>query len=111
MECVLTSPVRGRPDGSPACTTSARFAECERALLVACTATLKFPVGAFAAAPKTTGTLVFTATLKGLTGFERTPPCKLPSVTCTTPFNPFWPLTEMLRAILDTPCMMEFHFV
>src|SRR5216683_3060866 len=70
-----------------------------------CTVTLKFPVGALTAAPKTTGALVFAGTVKGLAGFDSTPAGKPPSVICTTPLKPFCPFTEILSAEVVAPCM------
>ena len=78
--------------------------ECERFPLVPSTVTVKFPVGAFTAAPSTTGTLLFAAKLKGLDGFVCTPLGNPLNVTCTDPANPFWPFTDTLSAELVVPC-------
>jgi hypothetical protein len=56
---------------------------------VPCIEIVKFPVVAFAEAPKTTGVLEPAATLKGLTGFEVTPEGSVLSVTWTAPVKPF----------------------
>jgi len=72
--------------------------------------TVKFPVAAFAVAPKTTEVLAPAATLKGLAGFEATPEGSALRVTCTVPVNPLLGFTETLRAELVPPCWTETEF-
>jgi hypothetical protein len=68
-------------------------------------------MGAFTAAPRTTGALLFAAKLKGLEGFVCTPFGKPLSVTWTGPVNPFCPFTDTLSAEFVVPCcrVMEFE--
>jgi hypothetical protein len=85
----------------------ARFTEWESAPLVPWGEIVKFPVAAFAAAPKTTEMLEPAATLKGLAGFEVTPEGSALSVTCTLPVNLLTGFTETPRAELVPPCCTE----
>ncbi len=78
--------------------------ECERFPLAPSTVTVKLPVGAFTAAPSTTGAVLFAAKLKGLEGFVRTPLGNPLNVTCADPANPFCPFTDTLSAELVVPC-------
>ena len=75
-----------------------------------CIEIVKFPVAAFAAAPKTTGVLAPTVTLKGLAGFEVTPVGSALSVTWTAPAKPFSAFTETLTEGLVAPWAMEMEF-
>ena len=68
---------------------------------------VKFPVAAFAAAPKMTCVLAPAAIEKGLEGLEVTPEGIALSVTCTVPEKPFSELIEMLTGELTDPCEME----
>src|SRR6266851_5353431 len=85
----------------------ARFAEWESVPLVPWAETVKFPVAAFGAAPKTTEMLEPATTLKGLAGLEMTPVGRPVSVTCTLPVNPLTGFTETLSAELVLPCGTE----
>jgi hypothetical protein len=71
---------------------------------------MKFPVAAFAVAPKIIEVLAPAATLNGLGGFELTPAGSVPKVTCTVPVNPLLGFTETLRAELVPPCWTETEF-
>ena len=75
-----------------------------------CTETVKFPVVAFAEAPKTTGVFAPAVTLKGLAGFEVTPAGSALSVTWTAPEKPLTGFMETLTAGLAAPCVTEIEF-
>ena len=75
-----------------------------------CIEIVKFPVGAFAEAPKMTEVLEPAATLKGLWGFEVTPTGRALSVTWTAPAKPFSAFTETLTEGLVAPWAMEMEF-
>ena len=74
---------------TPACKVIVKVAECERFPLAPATVTVKLPVGAVTAAPKTTGALLFAAKLNGPGGFDCTPLGNPLSATCTDPAKPF----------------------
>ncbi|OLB35047.1 MAG: hypothetical protein AUH11_16320 [Acidobacteria bacterium 13_2_20CM_57_17] len=102
--------MRGSAGLMAPCMATARLAEWDSAPLVPCIEIVKFPVVAFVEAPKTTGVLAPTVTLKGLAGFEVTPEGSALSVTWTAPAKPFSAFTETLTEGLVAPCGMEIEF-
>ena len=71
---------------------------------------MKFPVPAFAAAPKTTETLAPAAIANGLAGFEVIPAGSVPSETCTVPLKPFSGATLNWIGELVAPCVTLTEF-
>jgi len=100
---VRTKPVRGSAGRFEATIASVIVMEWESAPLMACAETVKFPMAAFSAAPKTTDAAVPGTAVKGLAGLEVTPGGRSANVIWTAEVKPLCGEMEKDIAELASP--------